>query len=223
MNAAAPVSVVRSILWPAVVTLAVTLLRLTGELQGWSPTFFSRQAGGAGAVVGITWLVPVFGAYFALRLLRLGHAPVGPGRALGHAGVALAIPIVLGVVAGRLLALAQNVTLVLVFLGAVAAVPIAVRGWPALGRTLLAYALAARIPVVIVMLIAILNDWGTHYDVAPPDFPPMGPVPKWFWIGVVPQLTLWIGFTVIVGSLCGGLAAAALRRKQAPTTEQEGT
>jgi hypothetical protein len=30
------------ILVPSVITLAVTLLRLVGELQGWSPTLFNR-------------------------------------------------------------------------------------------------------------------------------------------------------------------------------------
>ena len=30
------------ILVPAVITLAVTLLRLVGELQGWSPILFNR-------------------------------------------------------------------------------------------------------------------------------------------------------------------------------------
>ena len=36
----------RLIFWPAVITFAVTLLRLVGELQGWSPALFSKQAGG---------------------------------------------------------------------------------------------------------------------------------------------------------------------------------
>ena len=31
------------ILVPAVITLVVTLLRLVGELQGWSPTLFNRD------------------------------------------------------------------------------------------------------------------------------------------------------------------------------------
>jgi hypothetical protein len=51
------------ILVPAIITLAVTLLRLAGELLRWSPTFFNREAGGPGAIVGIVWLVPVFGIY----------------------------------------------------------------------------------------------------------------------------------------------------------------
>ncbi len=51
----------RLILVPAVITLAVTLLRLVGELQQWSSALFNRSAGGGGAIVGIVWLVPVFG------------------------------------------------------------------------------------------------------------------------------------------------------------------
>ena len=49
------------ILVPAVITLAVTLLRLVGELQGWSPALFNREGGGRGALVGIVWLIPVLG------------------------------------------------------------------------------------------------------------------------------------------------------------------
>ena len=41
------------ILVPAVITLGVTLLRLVGELAGWSPALFNREAGGGGALVGI--------------------------------------------------------------------------------------------------------------------------------------------------------------------------
>src|SRR5262245_30848919 len=69
------------ILWPALITLGVTLLRLSGELLHWSDRFFSRKAGGAGALVGIVWLVPVFGIYFALRLLKRGFGPARLGPA----------------------------------------------------------------------------------------------------------------------------------------------
>ncbi len=67
------------ILVPAVITLAITLLRLVGELQGWSPGLFSRAAGGGGALVGISWLVPIFGAWFGWKLAKAGGAP-GQGR-----------------------------------------------------------------------------------------------------------------------------------------------
>jgi hypothetical protein len=94
---------------------------------------------------------------------------------------------------------------------------VAMRGWPALGRVLVAYGLAARIPVIVVMLIAMLGNWGTHYDVAPPDpnFPAMGVLSKWFLIGVVPQLTGWMMYTVVVGMVCGGIVAAVRARRRA--------
>jgi len=63
------------ILVPALITLAVTLLRLTGELLHWSKTLFNPEAGGGGALVGITWLAPVFGAYFGFKLARAGLGP----------------------------------------------------------------------------------------------------------------------------------------------------
>ena len=93
---------------------------------------------------------------------------------------------------------------------------IAYRGWPALGRTLLLYGLAARIPVALVMLVAIYANWGTHYDVPPPNFPEMAPLPKWFMIGFVPQMFMWIPFTIYLGTLFGGLTLLAAGRRREP-------
>ncbi len=66
------------------------------------------------------------------------------------------------------------------------------------------------------MLAAILGNWGTHYDVAPPDFPTMAPVTKWLIIGVVPQLTIWLWFTSVIGGLFGIVAGAIARRGRKP-------
>ena len=86
----------RLIVVPAVITLAVTLLRLTGELLHWSPTLFNPAAGGGAALVGIAWLPFVFGIYFALRLARAGDGPGPLGRAFGLVILALAIVPVAG-------------------------------------------------------------------------------------------------------------------------------
>ncbi len=43
------VSIKKLILVPALITLAVTLLRLTGELMHWSKALFNPAAGGGGA------------------------------------------------------------------------------------------------------------------------------------------------------------------------------
>jgi hypothetical protein len=68
------------ILVPAIISLAVTLLRLVGELYNWTPMFFDASAGGGGALVGISWLVPIFGIYFAWKLARSGNGPASAAR-----------------------------------------------------------------------------------------------------------------------------------------------
>ena len=209
------------ILTPALITLAITILRLVGELQEWSPRFFSRQAGGAGAIVGIVWLVPIFGAYFAVKLAKAGATP-GAGRVIGYSALAV------GFAAAAIFATVKTVSsqgaqfgvfLVVTIIAAV----IAYRGWPALGRVLLAYGLAARVPVALVMLVAIFANWGTHYDVAPPGMAAMAPLPKWFMIGFLPQMFLWIPFTICVGALFGGFALLAVGgRREVPTAGKPG-
>lgn len=205
------------ILIPAVITLAVTILRLLGELQHRSPALFSPAAGGGGSLVGISWLIPVFGIYFAWKLNARGEGPSSGWKAAGWAllaalgasaviavGVAMKLPFV-----GMLLLFAVTSWIAIV---------VAFRGWPALGRTLLTYAFAARIPVAILMLIAMYGNWGTHYDVAPPDQPQvaaMAPLVKWFWIGLLPQATIWIYLTVVGGMLVGGVTAAIAGRRRA--------
>ena len=78
-------TIARVILVPSVITLLVTLLRVMGELGHGSPTLFNSSPGGGGALIGITWLVPVFGIYFAMKLSAAGKEPLGAGRAIGLA------------------------------------------------------------------------------------------------------------------------------------------
>src|SRR5712691_7636972 len=185
------VSIKKLVLVPALITLAVTLLRLTGELMHWSKALFNPAAGGGGAIVGIAWLVPVFGIYFGLKMAGAGLAPAAVGPAIGYSLLGFAVVPALGFAAVKLGGLSPQgfglfaVLIVLAIVGAV----IAYRAWPALGRVLLAYGLAARVPVAIVMLVAILGNWGTHYDVTQPNFPAMSPIAKWLLIGLLPQLT----------------------------------
>jgi len=192
------------ILTPALITLAVTVLRLIGELQHWSPRFFSREAGGAGAVVGIVWLVPIFAVYFAWKLAKASLAP-GAGRVIAHGAVSFGL-MVLTIVVGHQTIPSQRAQFGVYLVASVIAAWIAYRGWPALGRTLLLYGLAAR----------IYANWGTHYDVPPPNFPEMAPLPKWFMIGFLPQMFMWIPFTIYLGTLFGGLALLAAGRRREP-------
>ena len=93
-------------------------------------------------------------------------------------------------------------------------------GWAALGRTLFVYGLAARVPVAALMLPAILGKWGTHYDALPPNWPAMGPVQTWALIGLLPQMTLWIGLTLLTGMLVGSITGAIVggRRREPVAT-----
>jgi hypothetical protein len=89
---------------------------------------------------------------------------------------------------------------------------VARRAWPELWRVLLAYAFAARLPVLAAMFLSIFGGWDTHYAKPRPDFPPMGHAGLFFWTALLPQLGVWVWFTVVVGLLFGALAAAARRR-----------
>jgi hypothetical protein len=201
-----PVRTSRLILVPALITLAVTALRLVGELMRWNPTFFSREAGGAGAVVGIVWLVPVFGVYFARKLVAAGLGPARAGRALGMALLGLTF-VPAGIFLAQALKLSFMAVLPILAVASLAGAFVAYRGWPALGRVLGAYGLAARTPVAVLMLVAMMANWGTHYELGPPNLPPLGLFTKWVAIGLVPQLTFWIGFTMVVGAIFGSVAA----------------
>jgi hypothetical protein len=89
-------------------------------------------------------------------------------------------------------------------------------GWRSLGNTLLAYAFAARIPVLIVMFLAMRGNggqgWGTHYDAVDPMFAQASFAAKFFHVAILPQMTAWIGWTVVVGSITGVIAVAVARR-----------
>jgi hypothetical protein len=209
--------VAQLILVPGLITLAVTILRLVGELQQWSPIFFGRAAGGGGAVVGISWLPLIFGPYFGVKLTKADQAPTSAGRAFGFIGMGLVLFVVAGNIGfggeffsfpGRM---AMGYVLMAVATGAT------VLGWPGLGKTLLAYGYAARIPVVIIMYFAIAGHWGTHYDALPREYTgPTAVFAKYALVGLLPQLIFWIAYTVIVGALLGVIAAAVTRRKKPP-------
>jgi hypothetical protein len=209
-------STFRLVLVPGIITLAVTLLRLTGELNQWSRTFFNPEAGGGMAIAGIWLLVPIFGIYFALKLSGSGQTVHGY-RTLGFAALAIAVFVGISFAVPPILGLDPSQPTIAVFaifvVASLIALGLAYYGSGALGRVLLAYGLAARIPVILVMLVAILGNWGTHYDVLPPGSPEMGVWTKWILIGVVPQLTLWMAFTVTLGALFGGLALVIAERR----------
>jgi hypothetical protein len=203
------------ILVPAIISLGVTLLRLVGELQNWAPMLFDASAGGGGALVGISWLIPVFGIYFAWKLAAGGHGPASAGKVIGLA--ILAVAAVMGISFGITAIFGQDNLFALVvmeLLISAAGLAIVAKAWPDLFKTLVAYAFAARIPVAILMFFAILGSWGTHYDALPPNFPEgIGWFVTWVVIGLIPQLTVWICVTAVIGMLFGGITALFIKPK----------
>jgi hypothetical protein len=88
----------------------------------------------------------------------------------------------------------------------VAAAMVQLPGWYRLSQTLLYYGFASRIPIVIVMFMALRGNWGTHYDYfgTPPEVHDVA----FFWLAFGPQLIFWTSFTVVLGMLSGSAVAA---------------
>jgi hypothetical protein len=215
-------NVKKLIMVPALIALAITIIRLVGELAGGSSALFNREAGGGGALIGIVWLVPIFGIYFAVKLVRQGFGPASAGKVIGLAVGGLVIA---GVAIFLAFALLGDPNVSVSFGGAIGqqlwiaiaslvVVLLLRKGWPAFFRTMLSYAFASRIPVLVVMLIAMIGDWGTHYELGPPGYPEMGFVTNFILIALFPQMTFWIMFTMVVGTLFGGLAALLVGPKE---------
>lgn len=198
------------VLLPVLITLGVTILRLVGELRHWSGRWFDPGS----AIVGITWLAPVFGVYFALRLWSAGERTSKLGAALAFAAVG-AVSLLFMVRFGfPMLHINLLGRLGVLWAVAVLAASLQYSSWPALFRTLAVYGLGARFPVVIIMLLAIRGRWQTHYNLV--IFPNMGFWSQFLLVAIVAQLVFWVGFTVVAGALFGTAAVALFARKKPP-------
>jgi len=206
------VSIGKLITVPALITLVITILRLVGELQHWPTPWVSNAAGGGGAIIGISWLPIIFGPYFAWKLAAGGDAPASSGKAIGMSAVGLVVFILGGIGFG--VGFTKHITplILLGFVIALASAFLPRLGWRSFGNALLAYAFAARIPVLIVMYIAMSANggqgWGTHYDVAGEGFVVTSFAQKFVDLAVLPQMSLWIGWTATIGGLLGSIVVA---------------
>jgi hypothetical protein len=204
-------SVMKTIAGPFVISVAVTALRLTGELLGWSGDWFSKATGdivpsGWTWLVGITWLPVLFGPWFAWKLRQAETVPSSGWKVLGLALAGLAFPLFGLRVLVPALSWPFPRFLIVVWAMMAAAAALQWCGWPALFRVQLAYALASRLVVVLVMLFAMWGSWGTHYDyVGMPAQFQMPPVPRFLWLAFFPQLVFWSAFTVVLGSVSAGV------------------
>jgi hypothetical protein len=97
------------------------------------------------------------------------------------------------------------------------------KGFRAVLGGLTAYALASRGAVALLMVVASVWRLGSHYDLS-------RVTDVWFWgdvhrfvpgsfkpilyLGVLPQLTFWVCYTVVTGLMGAGLAAAILSARR---------
>jgi hypothetical protein len=152
----------RLILIPALITLGITLLRLGAELLDLPAWLANKQVGGPGAIIGISWLPPILGIYFALKLADFS---------------------------GKL--------------------------WRNLFKTLFLYGLAARIPVIIIMGLAIYGNWGTHYDAFSPGSMAQATLAAKFWRGgVMIQLIWWVLIWTVGSGMVTGLITSSIQSRQ---------
>jgi hypothetical protein len=150
------------ILIPALITLGITLLRLGGEFLDLPAWLANKNAGGPGALIGISWLPPIFGIYFANKLATTS---------------------------GKL--------------------------WKNLFKTLLLYGLAARIPVILIMGLAIYGNWGTHYDSFPPgSFQNATLLMKFLKGSVMIQLIWWVLIWTVGTGMITGMIASLFRKRR---------
>lgn len=206
------------VLVPAVVTLVVVAVRLFGELQGWSPRWFSTAPGGGGALLGIIWLIPVFGAWFGLRLAQTGNRPARAARAVLLQVVAVAIYAVGFRFAGMIDGSARDgLVAQILCMGTVAVLAafVSLLAWPALFVVNTVYGLLARVPTALITWFAVHGHWGTHYEkFGARDFADFSAHEAAFWLGFT-QLVFWVPFTAAVGGLFGTVASVLVRRPPA--------
>lgn len=202
----------RLIMYPALITLGVTILRLVGELLHWSGVLFSRAEGGGAAIIGISWLPIIFGPYFAVKLFDRNLRPASNTKTILFALAGFVVVLCGGVVAFAPVVHFSGRVLVglLLMVGAAA---LQYLPWRELAQTLISYAYLARVPVVIVMFFAMRGHWGTHYDAVPPQFNQLPFWTKYLYLAVAPQLIMWVVYTMTLGALVGGIYVAIVRRQ----------
>lgn len=200
-------SATRIILIPSLIAIGVTLARLTGELRHWPRPLVNSDVCGK-AILGVIWLVPVFGIYFAMKLWRSRQPP------RLKLAIALAIAGLLLKLVGTYIMERRGPYLPRVSLNfgvTLAGMLLQFLAWPELSKILLAYGYLSRIPVAVVQFLAMRGDWGTHYDALDPGFPKIGFWPTYLRVAFVPNIFFMEAYTVIVGVLVGCVACALWR------------
>lgn len=203
-----PGSTLSLILWPSVITLLVSVGRLVGEANDWAPT----KAGGSGFWFGITWLGFLLGIWFAFRLRGEGSSPRVRLPWLWTllsllplvAAAAWRMPITAELEQNEAGLDALRTTAITFACAASIAAAVNFFVWRRLAWTLFAYAIPARLTVIVLTWIAKHFDIPSHYT----KFGPKGFVRDMEGTVVsatIMQLGFWAPITIVFGTLLGGL------------------
>lgn len=209
----------RTIRWPVLISVVVLVVRLAGELMELDPAWFAREAGGRGSIVGVFWLIPLFGFAFGWYLTGKRHAPDRPGLSivlhlLGLAALIAGVALVFGM--GEL---EPPIGYAVLAGAALVSLAFAWRGWRELLRYTLGYGLVVRIAVLAITGLAVLFDWDTHFTRVPEE---MAAKPRTEQlIGLcVAQLTIWVPGTVLIGGAFGSVASLIRGRHRDDAQDQ---
>ena len=208
----------RLILWPSILTLVVSVLRLVLEVQG----VIGSQSGGGFAPLGITWLVFVFGGWFGWRLAKSGSRPALSWPVLWALLPLVAIVAAVGIGFGQIDRAAQSddaYTALRATVGVIAMITLGAAAfcfvvWPRLALTVLLYALPARATVLALTYLAKVQEWDTHYT----KFGPGGiesELGETMFAASVAQMGFWVPFTVVGGAVAGTIASRLTTPKTA--------
>jgi len=201
-------STLRLILVPTLIALAINIVRVIGQREGW----FATTSGGAAELVGITWLPFLFGPWFAWRLRRAGG---GPRVERAWLWSLLSLLALIGVVVWQISGIDQTATGDAAFAALRAGVLIIVPAalalsllqlvvWPRLALALFAWAVIARATVVVITWIAKTEGWNTHYT----KFGRTGierNLQETIEAAALAQLGFWVPVAVLSGTFLGSL------------------
>lgn len=204
-------STLRLLLWPSLITLAISIARLVSEVNGW----LTNVSGGRLLPLGITWCVFVFGGWMGWRLARAG---AGPRCRRPWLWALLALLAAVGTVMWGFRPLLEadrsDATFALLREAVIRGVVVAlVAGaamfavWPRLAWTLLLYGLGARGTVLAFTWLAKHQGWDTHYTKFGPPGIERESMAETMTSAAIAQLGFWVPFTILGGVLAGSLLA----------------
>ena len=205
----AKVRMLGPVLLAGALALALTALRLAGELDHWQPAWvFNTAPGGGGSPLGISWLVIPFGVWFGRRLARGGARPANLGRTfLLHV---LGIGLFVGLMAYVFNCVDDwRMKGMIASAGGAAIGLVACLAWPSAYFANLGAGILARIPVAAIQYFAVEGSWDVHFAKVQPEVPKEDAL----FLLTSAQAGLWpFGYSVLLGGFFATLGAATVRK-----------